>query len=246
MAMFDANAADVSANSPTGPINPRMPQQPAAGGWRETSALAIAILRVAPLALSLCIAAPVEGAQDEVPKKSVARQTKAAPAAARKSAPNTGLASPAAATPTQSASPPAPVAVPPVTASFPAPASEPVRVQPVTGLPPVNPYLDGWFAPTDPDALPRLAVAKIGSDVKWVADSVTAIPGNIMGALPSIKKVHPTGGRELIVANFKCPAEAITGEYFTPTNVMREGLNGMLAKLNETGLLTFDIQLVCN
>lgn len=109
-----------------------------------------------------------------------------------------------------------------------------------------NPYLAGWFQPTDASALPAMAVVQVNSNVRYVADTVTSLPGKLAEALPSIKTVHPTGGRDLVVANIKCPAEMLTGQYFAPTNALREGVNGLFAKLNDTQVLKFDIQLVCS
>lgn len=110
----------------------------------------------------------------------------------------------------------------------------------------VNPYLAGWYRPIPAAALPAVAVGQLNYNVRYVSDSVTSIPGKLADALPSIKTVHPTGGRDLVVANLKCPVEMVTGQYLLPANAMREGVNGLFGKLNETQLLKFDIQLVCS
>ncbi len=110
----------------------------------------------------------------------------------------------------------------------------------------VNPYLAGWYRPVPAAALPAMAVSQLNDNARYVSDSVTAIPGKLADALPSFKTVHPTGGRDLVVANLKCPVEMMTGQYMLPANAMREGVNGLFGKLNETQLLKFDIQLVCS
>lgn len=111
---------------------------------------------------------------------------------------------------------------------------------------PQNPYLAGWYRPVPAAALPAMAVGQLNYNARYVSDAVTSIPAKVVDALPSIKTVHPTGGRDLVVANLKCPAEMITGQYFIPANAMREGINGLFNRLNDSQLLKFDIQLVCS
>ncbi|MGQ9686272.1 MAG: hypothetical protein ACUVT2_08215 [Thiobacillaceae bacterium] len=113
-------------------------------------------------------------------------------------------------------------------------------------VPPVNPYLAGWYRPTLVSELPNLAAQQLGTSAQWAVKSVTNLPGQLAEALPSIKRVFPTGGRELWVVNAKCPAEIATGQSFLPANALREVVNGLLGTLNETQLLKFDIQLVCS
>jgi hypothetical protein len=112
--------------------------------------------------------------------------------------------------------------------------------------PPVNPYLAGWFRPTPVSQLPVLAAQQLGASTQWAIQSVVGLPRQVVDALPSIKRVFPTGGRELWVVNAKCPAEMVTGQYFFPANALRDVVNGLLGTLNESQLLTFDIQLVCS
>lgn len=109
-----------------------------------------------------------------------------------------------------------------------------------------NPYLAGWYRPVPAAALPAMAVGQLNANVRYVSDAVASIPAKFADVLPSIKTVHPTGGRDLVVANLKCPAEMITGQYFIPANAMREGINGLFNKLNDAQVLKFDIQLVCS
>jgi len=110
----------------------------------------------------------------------------------------------------------------------------------------VNPYLAGWFRPTPVSELPNLAAQQLVASAQWVIQGVTSLPGQVVDTLPSIKRVFPTGGRELWVANVKCPAEMVAGQYFFPANALRDAVNGLLGTLNESQLLTFDIQLVCS
>ncbi|MGQ9686273.1 MAG: hypothetical protein ACUVT2_08220 [Thiobacillaceae bacterium] len=112
--------------------------------------------------------------------------------------------------------------------------------------PAVNPYLAGWFRPIPAAALPAAAMDQLNYNARYVSDSVTSLPGKLADALPSIKTVHPTGGRDLVVASLKCPVEMMTGQQMLPANAMREGVNGLFSKLNETQMLKFDIQLVCS
>lgn len=131
-------------------------------------------------------------------------------------------------------------------AAVPEVAAAPAAAAAVPAAYPVNPYLSGWYRPVPAAALPAIALGQLNYNARYVSDSVFAIPGKLADALPSIKTVHPTGGRDLVVANLKCPAEMITGQYFTPANALREGVNSLFGKLNETQLLKFDIQLVCS
>lgn len=113
-------------------------------------------------------------------------------------------------------------------------------------VPPVNPYLAGWYRPTLVSELPNLAAQQLGTSAQWAVKSVTGLPGRLVEVLPSIKRVFPTGGRELWVVSAKCPAEMMTGQYFSPADALRDVVNGLLETLNETQLLKFDIQLVCS
>lgn len=115
-----------------------------------------------------------------------------------------------------------------------------------TVAPPVNPYLAGWFRPTPASELPSLAAQQLGTSAQWAVKSVTSLPGQLVEALPSIKRVFPTGGRELWVVSAKCPVEMMTGQSFSPADALRDVVNGLLETLNETQLLKFDIQLVCS
>lgn len=111
---------------------------------------------------------------------------------------------------------------------------------------PVNPYLAGWFKPTPPSELPALAAQQVGVSAQWVLQNLIGLPNQVLGALPSIKRVYPTGGRELWVVSMKCPAEMVTGQYFLPANALRDAVNGLLGMLNDSQLFAFDIQLVCS
>lgn len=146
-----------------------------------------------------------------------------------------------------------PAAIPAVSPAVAVPAAvvaaapaAPAAAAATAAAPPVNPYLSGWYRPVPAAALPAMAVGQLKYSARYVNDSMTAIPAKLVDALPSIKTVHPTGGRHLVVANLKCPAEMITGQYFIPANAMREGVNGLFSKLNDSQLLKFDIQLVCS
>lgn len=131
--------------------------------------------------------------------------------------------------------------------AMPAAASVATAATAVTpAAPAVNPYLAGWYRPIPAAALPAVAVGQINYSARYVSDSVTSIPRKLVDALPSIKTVYPTGGRDLVVANLKCPVEMVTGQYMLPANAMREGVNGLFSRLNESQMLKFDIQLVCS
>lgn len=222
------------------------------------------------MALSLTLAAPVLAAPSAtkagvtVSKHKTVRATShrpqltkkasAAPAAlggnklAATPAPMVAVSKPAVIAPTQVLPTAAVVAVPAAAlAATPSPALA-VAAAPVVApaAPAVNPYLAGWYRPIPAAALPAAALGQLNYNARYVSDSVTSIPGKLADALPSIKTVHPTGGRDLVVANLKCPVEMMTGQNMLPANALREGVNGLLSKLNETQLLKFDIQLVCS
>lgn len=170
-----------------------------------------------------------------------------AAAAAMQPSPVTPVATPAERGPTvpsTAAAMAAPVAV--VQAPAVAAAVVPAVAAPVPAAAPQNPYLAGWYRPVPAAALPAMAVGQLNYNARYVSDAVTSIPAKVADALPSIKTVHPTGGRDLVVANLKCPAEMITGQYFIPANALREGINGLFNRLNDSQLLKFDIQLVCS
>lgn len=142
--------------------------------------------------------------------------------------------------PTVLASAPVPQAPPPV----PEPDPQPSATAPA--VPAANPYLAGWFRPTPSAELPQLAARQLASNAQWIYASVVSLPGKVVDSLPSVKRVFPTGGRELWVANIKCPAEMVAGQYFIPANALRDAVNGVLGTINELRLLAFDIQLVCS
>lgn len=216
------------------------------------------------LALVLCLILPGHAAQQSSPRKPGAeRQTKTAqatrvvaPMRASQTSPTLSSSSPAlepAPAATDPASP-VPPAVTPVAAENPssgASAASPVPVagpapSPSAAAPATNPYLAGWYVPTSVNELPRLAAQQLSASVRWTYATVVGLPGNVVEALPKIRRVFPTGGRELWVANLKCPAEMVTGQYFFPANALRDAVNGLLGTINEMRLFNFDIQLVCS
>jgi len=185
------------------------------------------------------VAATRQPVQPAVPASSQARPSEvvmAMPAAAGVAIP-TPTPALAAAAPVVVAT--VPVAAPTVPAVAPAASAAPAAQS-------VNPYLAGWYRPVPAVVLPVMAMGQINYSARYVSDRVTSLPSKLADALPSIKTVHPTGGRDLVVVNLKCPVETMTGQYMLPANAMREGVNGLLSKLNETQLLNFDIQLVCS
>lgn len=109
-----------------------------------------------------------------------------------------------------------------------------------------NPYLAGWYRPVPASALPMLAAAQINDNIRYVSERVTSLPSKLFEVLPRIKTLHSPSGRDIVVANLKCPAEMMTGQYMLPANAIREGVNGLLSRLNDTQMLKFDIQLVCS
>lgn len=121
----------------------------------------------------------------------------------------------------------------------------PAAAAPAPAPAPQNTYLAGWYRPVPAAALPAMAIEQLGDNARYVSDAVTSIPTKLAEAMPRIKTVHPTGGRDLVVASLKCPVEMMTGQYLTPANALREGINGLLGRLNDSQLLEFDIQLVC-
>lgn len=217
-------------------------------------------MRCIAIAVSLVIALPVLAASEGGQRKAVAdRKAQAgkpvrAPAAhARTRAPDV--------TAHEKTTGPAPAVIPGVTppvaavadtiatAAVSSPTLMPLPSEVArenAAAPPVNPYLAGWFRPTPASELPNLAARQLAANTQWAIESVTTLPGKVVDALPSIKRVFPTGGRELWVVNAKCPAEMVTGQYFFPANALRDAVNGLLGTLNEYQVLTFDIQLVCS
>lgn len=170
-----------------------------------------------------------------------------ATAAAMQPSPVTTVATPAErgpSVPPTAAAMAAPVAV--VQAPAVAAVAVPAPAAPVPAAATQNPYLASWYRPVPVAALPAMAVGQLNENARYVSDALTSILAKVADALPSIKTVHPTGGRDLVVVNLKCPVEMITGQYFIPANAMREGINGALNKLNDSQLLKFDIQLVCS
>ncbi len=142
---------------------------------------------------------------------------------------------------------PAPAATSPAAAiSLPATPTHGEAALGNTHAPTVNPYLAGWFTPTPVSEIPNLAVQQLNVSAQWAIQSVTTLPGKVVDLLPSIKRVFPTGGRELWVVNGKCPVEMVTGQYLLPANVVRDAISGLLETINESRLLAFDIQLVCS
>ncbi len=229
-----------------------------------TTRLLAALLSMA-LAVPVLAASPTGKPRSAASQKSMVQaKTRPAPAAAQVAAVTPAPTVPRAAAAAMQPSPVTTVAtpaergpgVPPTAAAMAAPvavvqapAVAAVAVPVPAAVPaaaPQNPYLAGWYRPVPVAALPAMAVGQLNDNARYVSDAVTSIPAKVADALPSIKTVHPTGGRDLVVANLKCPAEMITGQYFIPANAMREGINGLFNKLNDSQLLKFDIQLVCS
>lgn len=215
------------------------------------------VLRYLMLAMALCLVLPGHAAPQSSPRKpSAERQTKTTKTK-RVVAPKAASQTPTAIKPETAGAEPAPPVPPvatPVAAEGPPsgmPATPPIPVAepapPVPAAAPVtNPYLAGWYAPTPVNDLPRLAAQQLSASAQWTYANVVSLPGNVIDALPKIRRVFPTGGRELWVANLKCPAEMLTGQYFFPANALRDAVNGLLGTINEMRLLNFDIQLVCS
>lgn len=221
-----------------------------------------AALRGIAIAISLVVAAPVLAAPQTGQRKPLADRKAQTAKQARKPAAVAGPKAPMVAAPARGTSktPASAVqrGVPPPAAAMADRTAPAVTALPGTNrmpaeaagkdtvAPPVNPYLAGWFRPTPVSELPSLAAWQLGTSAQWAIKSVTSLPSQLADALPSIKRVFPTGGRELWVVNAKCPAEMATGQYFFPANALRDAVNGLLGTLNETQLLKFDIQLVCS
>ncbi len=214
------------------------------------------------VALTLCVTAPVQAASAVAPRKPASIVKAHSDKKVRRVEPRAQSVTPAVKS-AESAPPRAPSAastpmvMPPVAAT---PDTQPLAVlTPPPGNPlsaeaatqqtphaPENPYLAGWFRPTPASELPNLAAQQIGASTQWVVNGVKNLPGQVIDALPKIKRVFPTGARELWVVSMKCPAEMVTGQYFLPADAMRDVVNGLLGTLNESRMLTFDIQLVCS
>lgn len=219
------------------------------------------------LALALCLVLPSHAAPQSPPRKASADK-QAKPAKAKRTAvPKAVTSTPVPARPEAASAGPAlptPRPAPPVVVAAPtspapaAPAALATGATPspagttasgtatVVTAPATNPYLAGWYVPTPVNDLPRLAAQQLTVSAQWTYANVINLPGNLIDALPRIKRVFPTGGRELWVVNLKCPAEMLTGQYFLPANALRDAVNGLLVAINEMRLLKFDIQLVCS
>lgn len=215
------------------------------------------VLRNLLLAMALCFVLPGHAAPKSSPGKPSAdkriktTKTKRVVAPMATAQPTTAIkpetAAAKSAPPVQPAATSVVADIPPSRAltAPPVPVAAPAPSAPVAA-PATNPYLAGWFVPTPVNDLPRLAAQQLSASVQWTYATVVSLPGNVIEALPKIRRVFPTGGRELWVASLKCPVEMVTGQYFTPANALRDTLNGLLGTINEMRLLNFDIQLVCS
>lgn len=63
--------------------------------------------------------------------------------------------------------------------------------------------------------------------------------------LPSIKKVHPTGERPMVVVSFKCPTEGL-GIATPSTKILHGVVDTVLGGVNATNALPWSIQQVCS
>lgn len=208
------------------------------------------------LTLALCLVLPAQAAAQTAPRKASAdRQAKPAktkrPAGVPTIPPVPPAVLPEAGGVERSASgQPRSMPMPVESAPHAAPPAPPAPTPQAPSLgmdtPAVNPYLAGWFVPTPVSDLPRLAAQQLTASAQWTYANVVNLPGNVIDALPKIRRVFPTGGRELWVANLKCPAEMVTGQYFFPANALRDAVNGLLGTINEMRVFNFDIQLVCS
>ncbi len=229
-----------------------LPRRPAHSGIRPLAAALSLALSVPVLATTLESKSGVavnKGnlAQTKAKRSSVTLQTAATStsAASRTASETTQQRRVMVASPT--GEPVTPIQPPAATADTPMAATSVAAAvaDPTAAAAPQNPYLAGWYRPVPASALPAMAIQQLNDNARYVSEAVTSIPAKLADALPSIKTVHPTGGRDLVVASLKCPAEMMMGHSLAPADALREGVNSLLGKLNEKQWLNFDIQLVC-
>lgn len=117
-----------------------------------------------------------------------------------------------------------------------APATPPA---PAGQAAPSNPYLANQpqFAPLDP-------AQSLGQIVNNLKMALPSLPQGGQSILPVIKTVYPTGEKPLVVITFKCPTELI-GITPLPTKALHDLVNLGLDGINNTNLLAFNMQQVC-
>jgi hypothetical protein len=146
---------------------------------------------------------------------------------------------------------------------------EPTGYEPMKPWPAVNPYL-AYQQPMGPvvnpaesllqvvgnvsDMLPSLSDFPSLSDLSGISglsglSSLPSLPSlpSLSGdrsILPSIKTVYPTGEKPLVVLNFKCPTELV-GITPIPIKLLRGGLDSAFELLNDSDMLSFNLQQVC-
>lgn len=151
-------------------------------------------------------------------------------------------------------------------------ASKPAEPAAVTR--PVNPYLvnsmamaQTSYAPTVASAsvlpsipsmpsmpgfpeLSSLGIPAVGADVNKILGGLREflpdlhMPSADIDVLPSITKVYPTGDRPMYVLTFKCPTELV-GVTPPPTKALRWLIDSGMEAINNTNVLPFSMQQVC-
>jgi len=134
--------------------------------------------------------------------------------------------------------------VTPAPATSPAPAAYVPFPNQAFARPRDNPYLPQPAAPRpvfNPKEAPR---PDVGSLLGSLGLSIPLLPDSGQSILPSIQKVYPTGEKPLVVVSFKCPTELLG---VTPPTIklLHEAVNLGMEGINRTGLLSFNLQQVC-
>lgn len=130
-------------------------------------------------------------------------------------------------------------------ATQPEPATAPLPgvsvAAPAQATPYVNPYLA--YQP-QAVALPN-PVQNINQLFNTLKLAMPILPNNGQAILPVIKTVYPTGEKPLVVITFKCPTELI-GVTPLPTKALHELVNTGMDAINNTNVLSFNLQQVCS
>lgn len=98
--------------------------------------------------------------------------------------------------------------------------------------------------------LSSLGIPAVGTDVNKILGGLREflpdlhLPSADIDVLPSITKVYPTGDRPMYVLTFKCPTELV-GVTPPPTKALRWLIDSGMEAINNTNVLPFSMQQVC-
>ena len=125
-------------------------------------------------------------------------------------------------------------------------ASAPSVVErPMTYEPRPNPYANAYVPQATPQTVQPVALQAPGVNFGALSPISYDPTHSLADFLPSIKKVHPTGEKPLVVVSFKCPTEGM-GIATPTTKILHSVIDTAFGGVNATNVLPWNLQQVCS